>query len=136
VAPRAEFPDAIALLKTNAAALAGELRVNRLGGFSLPAVVGGDWLSQCLAETGAFAPALQAAQTALQVADQAGYPFDRVHGLMAVGGVHLMQGALEPAMALLQEAHAACETGRIRCAGACWRCSRMPRHLRAMTRSR
>ena len=109
----AEFPAAIALLNANAAALTGELSVNRLGGFSLPAVVGGDWLSQCLAETGAFTPALQAAQSALQVADEAGYPFDRVHGLIAVGSVHLMRGALEPAVTLLQEAHVACEAGRI-----------------------
>jgi class 3 adenylate cyclase len=108
----AEFPDAIALLNANAAALAGELRANRLGGFSLPAVVGSDWLSQ-QAETGAFAAALQAALTALRVADEAGYPFDRVHGLIAVGSVHLMRGALEPAIAPLQEALAACETRRI-----------------------
>ena len=71
-----ELGDAISLLRTNVATLDGDRRVSRFGGFSLPFVVGADWLGCCLSEQGEFGLALEYAEAGLHVAESAGYPFD------------------------------------------------------------
>ena len=108
-----ELSAAIALLQANAAVLTGDLALNRFGGFSLPAVVVGDWLGWCLAERGEFAAALTCAEAGLKVAEAAGQPFDRVHGLLGVGGVHLMQGNVVQAKSFLGDAIELCDRTQV-----------------------
>ena len=104
-----ELASAVLLLQANSALLQAELSTERFGGFSLPAVVGADWLAWCLAEQGNFSPALQHASAGLALARQAGQPFDRVHGLLGVGGVHVLQGDATQAIPLLQDAVDICD---------------------------
>lgn len=99
-----EFDDAIDLLKNNASTLTGDMRANRFGGFSLPFVVGADWLSTCLSERGEFDAALEHAKGGLLVANDVGYSFDRVHGLLGVAGAHLMRGTVADAVSSLEHA--------------------------------
>ncbi len=108
-----ELGDAISLLRTNVATLDGDRRVSRFGGFSLPFVVGADWLGCCLSEQGEFGLALEYAEAGLHVAESAGYPFDLVHGLLGVGSVHLMRGTIGEAIPFLEQALSHCDSARV-----------------------
>jgi class 3 adenylate cyclase/tetratricopeptide (TPR) repeat protein len=108
-----EYDDAIHLLKRNAETLTGDLRHERLGGFTIPFVVGADWLACCLSERGEFMQAMEHAEAGLLAAQSAGYPFDRMHGLLGLAGVHLMRGTVADAEALLEQALALFSTTKV-----------------------
>jgi tetratricopeptide (TPR) repeat protein len=108
-----EFDSSISLLRKNTDSLTGDMQVNRFGGFTLPFVVGADWLGCCLSERGEFAAALECTEAGLQLAERAGYPFDLVHGLLGVAGVHLMRGTVPTAVPLLEHALSLCDNTKV-----------------------
>ena len=107
------FQDAIAYLGENARSLVGARSSEHFGMFSLPSVVSRGWLAWCEAERGNFAAALPLAEDAREIADATGRPFDRVQGLLAVGGTLVLKGEVKQAVPLLEQAFDLCEEAEI-----------------------
>jgi class 3 adenylate cyclase/tetratricopeptide (TPR) repeat protein len=87
-------------------ALKGELERERFGMVMPPAVFGRSIASWALAELGDFAAGHRLAGEALAIAEALDHPHGAIFASIAVGTVHLRQGALPSAIAALERAHA------------------------------
>lgn len=105
---KGHLAEAIAHLGASTQTLTGEREGDRLGFFSLPAVVTRGWLAWCLAESGEFPAALDHARESFRIATRYGRPFDRVQAALALGGTHLMRGQAADALPLLEDALREC----------------------------
>lgn len=103
-----DYRRAIDHCRRNVAVLKGELAYGRLGLTGLPSVLSRIWLAWSLAERGEFAEAIKHAGDALSVAAAAGQPYSMAAAHLGVGEVHLLQGALEQAVPMLERANGLC----------------------------
>jgi tetratricopeptide (TPR) repeat protein len=101
---------AIEHCRRNVAALAGELTLERLGLTGLPSVLSRMWLAWSLAERGEFAEAAVHAKDAMSIAEAADQPYSVAAACLAIGQVHLVQGAFTEAVPVLERAIGLCET--------------------------
>jgi len=93
---------AIGLLHRNVEWLAGDLRRERFGLTSLPAVSSRAWLVRCLAELGVFSEATAHAEAAIRIAEGADHPNSLVHAYLSVGFLALRQRDLSRAIRVLE----------------------------------
>ena len=105
----ADFEGAITYLSANTEQLVDEHLNRHYGLFALPSVVSRGWLAWCQAEIGRFDDALVMAKESKTIADEIGRPFDRVQGLLGLGGTLLMRGEVSEAKPLLEAAVIICE---------------------------
>lgn len=83
----------------------GSLSRERCGLPFIPAVVARSWLVWAMAERGEFEAALEHGQTALEIAEEVGHPFNLAHIHYDLGYLHGVRGALDQAVHDLQKAH-------------------------------
>jgi tetratricopeptide (TPR) repeat protein len=95
--------------RRNVATIKRELTYERLGLTGLPSVLSRIWLAWALAERGEFAEAMKHARDALSVAEAADQPYSMAAACLGIGEVHLVQGALEQAVPVLERAIGVCE---------------------------
>jgi class 3 adenylate cyclase/tetratricopeptide (TPR) repeat protein len=104
-----DYGRAIDRCRRNVAALKDNLAHERLGLTGLPSVLSRTWLAWSLAEQGEFAEAMVHARDALSIAEAAGQPYSVAAACLGIGEVHLVQGALEQAVPMLERAIGVCD---------------------------
>jgi class 3 adenylate cyclase/tetratricopeptide (TPR) repeat protein len=93
--------------------LVGELLYERFGEAGLPSVSSRAWLVWCLAELGEFTEGRARGVEAVRIAETVAQPFTLSHAYLGVGGLHLRQGDLPQAIAVLERGLAVCQSGDI-----------------------
>jgi len=103
-AARGDFDDAIALLERNVA-LEGDLRYERFGGPIIQSALAAGWLADVLSQRGRFDEAIEHAESAVRIAEEADHPYTVALGLLDLGLAHLRRGNLQPAVRTLERCH-------------------------------
>ena len=98
---RGEFSDAAAFLE-RIVALEGDLRYERFGSASIQSAWAGAHLADVLSELGRFDEAIERAESAVQIAEEADNPFTLNFGLFNLGRVFLRRGDLPHAIRVLE----------------------------------
>jgi tetratricopeptide (TPR) repeat protein len=91
-------------LQQTLTAFQGERRYQPIGGVVLPSVNARVSTARCLSELGEFADGVAYGNEALQIAEMANRPIERLHVYYGVGSLHLRQGILHQAIPLLERA--------------------------------
>jgi tetratricopeptide (TPR) repeat protein len=91
-------------LQQTLTAFQGERRYQPIGGVVLPSVNAHVSTARCLSELGEFADGVAYGNEALQIAEVANRPIERLHVYYGVGSLHLRQGTLHQAIPLLERA--------------------------------
>lgn len=111
---KGRFYEAIEYLGLNAKLLTGDRVSDHYNMFALPSVVCRGWLAWCLIELGRFEDAIPHAREAYHIANEVGRPFDRVQGLLGLGGTLLLRGQVDEASDLLETAQHLCDEADVR----------------------
>jgi len=104
-----DYPVAAESCRRNIADITGEQVYRRLGLTGLPSVLSRISLAWSLAEQGEFSEALTHAEDALSIAETANHPYSIAAANLGIGQVHLVQGDLGDATAVLEGANRLCE---------------------------
>jgi class 3 adenylate cyclase/tetratricopeptide (TPR) repeat protein len=96
-------------LRRSIDALQGDLRYQRLGAASVPAVTSRVWLAWSLAELGEFAAGMAPGAEAIQMAEAAGHPFTIITACYGLGLFHLRRGDLAKAIPVLERGLGVCQ---------------------------
>jgi tetratricopeptide (TPR) repeat protein len=91
-------------LQQTLTAFQGERRYQSIGGMVLPSVNARVATVRCLSELGEFADGVAYGNEALQIAEVANRPIERLYVYYGVGSLHLRQGTLHQAIPLLERA--------------------------------
>lgn len=106
---RGEYPQAIEILRRNAASLKGDLARERFGQTYLPSAFSLAWLARCLGELGEFAEGMSAGEEGLRVAEDVDHPFSLVAVYFALGVLNLRKGNLNKAAEALERGLQLCQ---------------------------
>jgi tetratricopeptide (TPR) repeat protein len=97
------YPRAMDFFRQIVAALKGDLMYERFGMTGLPSVFSRAWLALCLAERGEFAEGIACGEEGVRIAEAAdGHPYTLIISCAGLGGLHLLQGDLDHAAAVLE----------------------------------
>jgi class 3 adenylate cyclase/tetratricopeptide (TPR) repeat protein len=107
------YTESMGFLKHNVAILTGTLVHERFGLAGLPSVVSRSYLTRCLAEMGAFGEGIIIGHEAVQIAEVAAHPYDRIAAYSGVGMLALSQGDLPRALSLLEQSLDLCQIANI-----------------------
>jgi class 3 adenylate cyclase/tetratricopeptide (TPR) repeat protein len=108
-----DYPRAIDFLLHNVASLAGDLQHERFDMPGLASVLCRTWLVWCLAEQGRFDDGFPYGEAAVQLAEQVDHPYSLVVACVGLGVLHLQQGGLQKAIALLERGVAVSQAERL-----------------------
>jgi class 3 adenylate cyclase/tetratricopeptide (TPR) repeat protein len=108
-----DYRQAVACLRKNVAALAGDLRRERFGLPYLPSVSSCTYLAWSLAELGMFPEGIARAAEGIQIAEVAEHPFSLVVAYLGSGRVYLNKGDLRQAISVLEHGISLCQTANI-----------------------
>jgi tetratricopeptide (TPR) repeat protein len=97
-----DYPQAIACLRDNVAALEGDLRYERFGMVGLPSVFSRTYLVACLSECGEFDEGMRHGEESIRIAETVDHPFSIVHGSGVVGEVNSRRGNFRQAISLFE----------------------------------
>ncbi len=97
-----DYPRAMDFLRQNVAALEGDLLCEECGMAGLPSVLSRSWLAWCLAERGEFAEGVAVGHEGIQIAESANHAWSLIVACFGLGGVHLIKGDLDSAIAVLE----------------------------------
>jgi len=106
---RGEFSDAAILLGRNVA-LEGALRYERFGVPVIQSAWSGAWLADALSQIGRFDEALQHAQAAVRIAEEADHPLTLYWTMLDLGLVNLRRGDFPGATQILERTLDLCGT--------------------------
>jgi class 3 adenylate cyclase/tetratricopeptide (TPR) repeat protein len=98
---RGEFSDAAALLERNVL-FEGDLRYERFGTPFIQSAFSGAWLADLLSQLGRFDEAIEHAEAAVRIAEEADHPLTLFIGLFNLGLAHLRRGDLPRATPVLE----------------------------------
>jgi class 3 adenylate cyclase/tetratricopeptide (TPR) repeat protein len=104
-----DYRRAVEPCRRNVADIEGEQAYQRLGLTGLPSVLSRIWLAWSLAEQGEFPEAMVHAEDALAIAETANHPYSVTAAYLGIGQVHLVQGVLDEAIAVLERAARLCD---------------------------
>lgn len=96
------YPRAMDFLRQNVVAIAGDLLYERFGTNGLPAVFSRSWLALCLAERGEFAEGTASGEEGIRIAEAADHPYTLIIACAGLGGLYLLKGDLDHAIAVLE----------------------------------
>jgi class 3 adenylate cyclase/tetratricopeptide (TPR) repeat protein len=105
-----DYPQAIALFRSNISALDGPRMGERFGMHALPAVLARGFLADCLSLTGEFSEAAIHARAALEIAEAVGHPYSIMSACGGPAALQIRQGHLGMAIPFLERAVARCRT--------------------------
>jgi tetratricopeptide (TPR) repeat protein len=108
-----DYPRAIDFLLHNVASLAGDLQRERFDMPGLASVMSRTWLVWCLAEQGRFDEGFSYAEAGVQLAEQVDHPYSLIVACVGLGVLHLQQGGLQKAVALLERGMAVSHAERL-----------------------
>jgi len=111
-AARGELSDAATFLERYVA-LEGDLRYERFGTPVIKSADSGGCLADVLSQLGRFDEAIEHAEAAVRIAEEADHPFTLYWGLFHLGLVHLRRGDLPRATQLLERGLDLCRTWQI-----------------------
>jgi tetratricopeptide (TPR) repeat protein len=109
-----DYENGIDRLQRTIGSLQGERAYERLGLTGLPSVLSRVWLAWSLAERGEFSEALRHGEEALLIAETADQPYSIASAFLAIGQVHLVQGALTQAIPVFERGAELCKTWDLR----------------------
>jgi tetratricopeptide (TPR) repeat protein len=107
------YRQAVHYHRKNAEALVGEWLYERFGEAGLPSVSSRAWLARSLAELGEFAEGSAHGAEAVRIAETVELPFALSNAYLGVGLLHLRQGDLPQAIAMLEKGLAICQTADV-----------------------
>jgi class 3 adenylate cyclase/tetratricopeptide (TPR) repeat protein len=108
---RAEYGQAIALLRHNLRLLVGELAGQRLGMPQPPAIHSRTCLAWCLSELGEFSEAIALGEEAVAMVGSADHPLSRAVAQAGLGWAYLRRGEADKAIAALEQGLQAVRAG-------------------------
>jgi tetratricopeptide (TPR) repeat protein len=103
-----EYRPAVDRLRWCVASLTGDLVRERLGQAALPAVYCRTLLASSLAELGEFSEGTAHAQEAIEIAEALDHPFSLGLAFHGTGRLHLCNGDVQKAIAVLERGHDVC----------------------------
>ena len=109
-----DYRRAIDCLAQTVVPRAGDLRSERFGTLTLPAVRSRGLLAACHAELGAFAEGRPLGEEGLRIAEAMGHPASRTHAAWGIGMLALRQGDLPRALPRLERALGICQDEDLR----------------------
>jgi tetratricopeptide (TPR) repeat protein len=98
---RGEFSEAVTFFERNVA-LKGDQRTERFGSPTIQSAYSGARLAEVLSELGRFDVAIEHAETAVRIAEEADHPHTLYYGLFSLGFAHLSRGDLPRAIRVLE----------------------------------
>jgi tetratricopeptide (TPR) repeat protein len=107
------YRQAVYYHRKNAEALVGEWLYERFGTAGLTSVGSRAWLARSLAELGEFAEGSAHGAEAVRIAETVELPFALSNAYLGVGLLHLRQGDLPQAIAMLEKGLAICQTADV-----------------------
>jgi predicted ATPase/class 3 adenylate cyclase len=108
-----DYPRAVESLERNVATLQGDLLSERFGTNGSVAAVSRAWLSDCLAERGAFTEGYAMAEEGLRIAETVNNPFSLIEACRGVSVVHLRLGDVPRTIPMLERAMGLCQDWHI-----------------------
>ena len=108
-----DYARAVESLERNVATLQGDLLYERFGTNGSVAVISRAWLSDCLAERGAFTEGHAMAEEGLRIAETVNNPFSLIEACRGVSVVHLRQGDVPRTIPMLERARGLCQDWHI-----------------------
>jgi tetratricopeptide (TPR) repeat protein len=107
------YGQAIAAFEQNVERLTGDLLHQRIGPAVL-SVVSRRWLTQALAETGAFAEGIARGEEAIRIAEAANHPHSLVNACWSLGYLYMRKGDVQKAIPLFERGLELCWTRDLR----------------------
>jgi tetratricopeptide (TPR) repeat protein len=108
-----DYARAVESLERNVATLQGDLLYERFGTNSSVAASSRAWLSDCLAERGAFTEGRAMAEEGLRIAETVNNPFSLIEACRGVSVVYLRQGDVPRTIPMLERAMGLCQDWHI-----------------------
>jgi tetratricopeptide (TPR) repeat protein len=105
-----DYPQAIALFRSNISALDGPRMAERFGMHALPAVLARGFLADCLSLTGEFSEGAIHGRAALEIAEAVRHPYSIMSACGGPAALQIRQGHLGMAIPFLERAVARCRT--------------------------
>jgi tetratricopeptide (TPR) repeat protein len=106
---KGEFSDAVSFFERNVA-LEGDLRYERFGAPAIQWALARAYLADVLSQLGRFDEAIEHAEAAVRIAEEADHPWTLYSGLFDLGLVHLRRGDLPRATPVLERGLDLCRT--------------------------
>src|SRR5205823_4713491 len=107
---RGDYREAIGLLRRTVTSLDDDRLRERFGLPGFPAVLSRSWLAWSLAEVGELGEGLTHGEDAVRLAESVDHAFSEADAYRALGCLHLRQGDLPAAIAVLEKGLALCRS--------------------------
>jgi DNA-binding winged helix-turn-helix (wHTH) protein/tetratricopeptide (TPR) repeat protein/class 3 adenylate cyclase/tRNA A37 threonylcarbamoyladenosine biosynthesis protein TsaE len=108
-----DYHRAMDFLRWNMTFLGGELIHERFGMVGFPSVVSRAWITQCLAELGAFAEGSTRGEEAIRVAEEVKQPYSLIAAYYSAGVLYHRKGDFHKAIPLLERSLELCRITQI-----------------------